>query len=407
MPIYEIIHTGRVPVYVYTDDLDHQSRLQLMNVATLPFVFDHVAAMPDVHAGLGAVIGSVIPTERAIIPAAVGVDIGCGMQAVKLGLKSADLQGKAEALRAAIERAVPHGRTDQGGPNDRGAWHTTPPALRAYWAQYGIEKQLPQVLKRHPKLLHNRVNAERHLGTLGTGNHFIEISLDETDHVWVVLHSGSRGIGNRIGTFFIKLARQEMGSRLSQLPDPDLAHLQEGTALFNDYVYCVAWAQEYAKANRRFMMTAVLESMAALLGGPIPVLGDPIDCHHNTMEKEEHLGHTLWVTRKGAMRARKTDLGIIPGSMGAKSYIVRGKGSPETFCSCAHGAGRKMSRSEASRRFNKADLEQQTVGIACRKDASVMDEIPSAYKDIDTVMANQSDLVEILHVLKQVVCVKG
>ncbi|MBF0462617.1 MAG: RtcB family protein [Magnetococcales bacterium] len=407
MPIYEMIHTGRVPVYVYADDLDQTSRQQLMNVAALPFIFDHVAAMPDVHAGLGAVIGSVIPTEKAVIPAAVGVDIGCGMQAVKLALRADDLGTHAEDLQAAIEQAVPHGRTDQGGPNDRGAWHTIPGPILAYWAQFGIEQRLPQVLNHQPKLLHNRVNTARHLGTLGTGNHFIEICLDEAQQVWVVLHSGSRGIGNRIGTFFIDLARQEMGARLKQLPDPDLAHLQEGSVSFQDYVQCVAWAQEYARANRRFMMTAVLQAMATVLGRPMRGVGDPIDCHHNTMEREEHGNRSVWVTRKGAIRARKTDFGIIPGSMGAKTYIVRGKGNPETFCSCAHGAGRKMSRHEATRRFKMADLERQTAGIACRKDTGVLDEIPSAYKDIDKVMARQSDLVEVLHVLKQVVCVKG
>ncbi|MEO5363418.1 MAG: RtcB family protein [Magnetococcus sp. DMHC-8] len=407
MPICEMIHTGRVPVYVYTDDLDHQSRQQLINVAALPFIFRHVAAMPDVHAGLGAVIGSVIPTEKAVIPAAVGVDIGCGMRAVRLALPADEVTGRAEALQTAIEKAVPHGRTDQGGPNDRGAWSTVPPAIRAYWAQSSLEQKLPQVLSRHPKLLHKRVNSDRHLGTLGTGNHFIEVSLDETRQVWVVLHSGSRGIGNRIGTYFIELARQEMGGRLKQLPDPDLAYLQEGSTVFQDYVSCVAWAQDYARANRRFMMTAVLEAMTGLLGRPMTVIGDPIDCHHNTMEREEHFNHSIWVTRKGAIRARKTDLGIVPGSMGAKSYIVRGRGNPDTFCSSAHGAGRKMSRHEATRRFNAADLARQTAGVACRKDTGVIDEIPGAYKDIDKVMAQQSDLVEILHVLKQVVCVKG
>ncbi|MBF0183004.1 MAG: RtcB family protein [Magnetococcales bacterium] len=378
-----------------------------MNVANLPFVFRQVAAMPDVHAGLGAVIGSVIPTEKAVIPAAVGVDIGCGMQAVKLALHAEDVQGRAEDLREAIEQAVPHGRTDQGGANDQGAWRTVPEAIRAYWAKQGIEQRLPQVLQHHPKLLHKRVNAERHLGTLGTGNHFIEISLDETQKVWVVLHSGSRGVGNRIGTYFIEQARREMGSRLQKLPDADLAWLQEGTESFQDYVQAVAWAQDYAKANRRFMMQATLQAIGRVLGRPPSVVGEVIDCHHNTMEREEHFQRTLWVTRKGAIRARKTDLGIVPGSMGAKSYIVRGTGNPETFCSSAHGAGRKMSRNEAARRFTTADLQQQTAGVACRKTASVMDEIPAAYKDIDKVMARQSDLVEILHVLKQIVCVKG
>ncbi|MEO5348710.1 MAG: RtcB family protein [Magnetococcus sp. YQC-3] len=407
MPIHEMIHTGRVPIYVYSDDLDNQSRQQLMNVATLPFVFDHIAAMPDVHAGRGAVIGSVIPTEKAVIPAAVGVDIGCGMHALKLSLNASILEKEADALRNAIEKAIPHGRTDQGGPSDRGAWHTVPPAIQAWWNHSSLERRLPQVLNRHPKLLHKRVNGERHLGTLGTGNHFIELSLDEARHVWVVLHSGSRGIGNRIGTFFIEQARQEMGARLQHLPDADLAYLQDNSSTFHDYVQCVAWAQEYAKANRRFMMTAVLNAISTLLGTPIQVLGEPIDCHHNTLEREEHGNRSLWVTRKGAIRARKTDFGIIPGSMGARSYIVRGKGNPDSFSSSAHGAGRKMSRSEASRRFKTADLERQTAGVSCRKDSGVLDEIPSAYKDIDTVMAQQADLVEILHILKQVVCVKG
>ncbi|WP_130472277.1 RtcB family protein [Candidatus Magnetaquicoccus inordinatus] len=407
MPIYEVIHTGRVPVHVYADDLDATSRKQLMNVANLPFVFRQVAAMPDVHAGLGAVIGSVIPTEKAVIPAAVGVDIGCGMQAVKLALLGEELQGRADDLRAAIEQAVPHGRTDQGGANDQGAWQSIPIPIRAYWAKNGIEQRLPKVLQRHPKLLHKRVNAERHLGTLGTGNHFIEICLDEGQQVWVLLHSGSRGIGNRIGTYFIEQARRDMGRALQQLPDADLAWLQEGTDNFQDYVQAVAWAQEYAKANRRFMMQATLAAMSTVLARPLAVVGEAIDCHHNTMEREEHFQRTLWVTRKGAIRARKTDLGIVPGSMGSKSYIVRGKGNQETFCSSAHGAGRKMSRNEAARRFTTADLQQQTEGVSCRKSASVMDEIPAAYKDIDKVMARQSDLVEILHVLKQIVCVKG
>ncbi|MBF0162513.1 MAG: RtcB family protein [Magnetococcales bacterium] len=407
MPIYEIIHTGRVPVYVYTDTLDHSSRQQLMNVATLPFIFKHVAAMPDVHAGRGAVIGSVIPTQGAVIPAAVGVDIGCGMQAVKLDMKATVLEQQAEALQHAIEEAVPHGRTHQGGAMDRGAWQRVPPALQSYWATFGLPQQLPDVLKRHPKLLHDRVNGERHLGTLGTGNHFIELCLDENRQVWLMLHSGSRGIGNRIGTYFIEWARQEMGSRLKQLPDPDLASLQEGTAAFADYVSCVAWAQGFAKANRTFMRQAILATLADCLGTPVAIVGEVIDCHHNTMEREQHFKQSVWVTRKGAIRARKTDLGIVPGSMGAKSYIVRGRGNPQTFCSSAHGAGRVMSRGEAKRRFSKADLEQQTAGVTCRKDAAVLDEIPAAYKDIHTVMAQQADLVEILHTLKQLVCVKG
>ena len=412
MPIHETIegcrHGARhVPVYVYSDNLDSKSRQQLLNVAAMPFIFKCVVAMPDVHVGLGAVIGSVIPTEKAVIPAAVGVDIGCGLQAVRLGLQAEDLAGSAEDLRMAIEQAIPHGRTDQGGVNDLGAWRIVPAAIQAHWQKHGLERSLPQVLKRHPKLLHKRVNTERHLGTLGTGNHFIEICLDETDNVWVMLHSGSRGVGNRIGTFFMALARQEMGKGLRQLPDPDLAYFQEGSTSFADYVHCVQWAQHFAKANRCFMMAAVLRSIATVLGRKVSLVGEPIDCHHNTMEREKHFNSMVWITRKGAIRAREADLGIIPGSMGAKSFIVRGKGNKDSFCSSAHGAGRKMSRREACRIFDKTDLIRQTEGIACRKDASVVDEIPGAYKDIDMVMAQQADLVETLHVLKQVVCVKG
>ena len=412
MPVHEIIPgstqgRGRVPIHSYAHDLDKLSRQQLLNVASLPFIFKHIAAMADTHVGLGAVIGSVIPTEKAVIPAAVGVDIGCGMRAICLDVSAEVVVDQAENLRLAIEKAVPCGRTDQGGPNDRGAWHTIPAEIHAYWEQFGLETRLPQVLKRHPTLLHKRVNGERHLGTLGTGNHFIEICLDEERRVWVMLHSGSRGIGNRIGTFFIALARQEMGSDLKHLADPDLAYLQEGSASFNDYIQCVNWAQNFAQANRQFLLHAVLRTMGTVLSQSITAVGDVIDCHHNTIEREHHFNRLIWVTRKGAMRAQMGDLGIIPGSMGAKSYIIRGKGNKNTFNSCAHGAGRKMSRHEAKRRFNQADLIQQTAGIACRKDANVVDEIPSAYKEIDKVMAQQSDLVEILHVLKQVVCVKG
>ena len=412
MPIKETIFAskkgkGQVPVHIYTDTLDDASRKQLLNVASLPFIFKHVAAMPDVHAGLGSVIGSVIPTEKAVMPAAVGVDIGCGLQVVPLNVSVAAIKERAEALRLAIEKAVPHGRSHQGGPQDRGAWHSIPPTIRTYWEQQGLQQKLPEVLKRHPKLLHKRVNTDRHLGTLGTGNHFIEVCLDETEHVWVMLHSGSRGIGNRIGTYFIALARQEMGNRLKQLPDPDLAYFREGSRNFDDYVQCVQWAQNYAKANRCFMMDAVLTAIGTILGQPVNIVGDVIDCHHNTLEQEEHFNRLVWVTRKGAIRAGKGEWGVIPGSMGAKSYIVKGKGNRASFCSSAHGAGRKMSRREACRRFDQNDLIQQTIGVACRKDKNVIDEIPSAYKEIDTVMAQQSDLVEVVHTLKQLVCVKG
>lgn len=407
MPVNESINTSRVPVKIFTDDLDDLSRTQLRNVANLPFVFHHVAAMPDVHAGMGATIGSVIPTVGALIPAAVGVDIGCGMSALRLNLVSADIGDNGELLRSAIERSVPHGRTDDGGPNDRGAWSAVPDALGVWWGRYGIWQVLQDVLERHPKLLTSRTNTVRHLGTLGTGNHFIELRVDEQDRVWVLCHSGSRGVGNRIGTYFIQRAKEKVGKELRSLPDPDLAFFTEGTSDFADYVRCADWAQAFAKANREFMLRSVLAAVTRTLGREVVGVGEGIDCHHNYVTRERHFGTEVWVTRKGAIRARKGDLGIIPGSMGSRSYIVVGKGSRESFHSCAHGAGRRMGRNEAMRRFTIHDLEAQTAGVACPKDRSVLDEIPGAYKDIDQVMAHQSDLAEPVHTLHQAVCVKG
>lgn len=407
MPIRQTLTSGQVPVHIFTDDVDDLSRKQLANVATLPFIFKHVAAMPDVHAGLGAVIGSVIPSRGAVIPAAVGVDIGCGMTACSLDLKASELGDNGEPIRAMIEKQIPHGRTHQGGADDRGAWGTVPDPLLAWWRENGLETKLPRVLARHPKLLKKRVNTVRHLATLGTGNHFIELCLDQKQDVWLMLHSGSRGIGNRIGTYFIDLARQALGKRLDQLPDPNLASLSEQTQPFDDYVQCVQWAQVFARANRAFMLEAARSAIGRALNRPVQARQQAIDCHHNYLQQERHFGSRVWVTRKGAIRAQKGELGIIPGSMGARSFIVRGRGNRNSFNSCAHGAGRSMSRREALRRFGVDDLARQTQGVACRKDKMVVDEIPSAYKDIDQVMANQTDLVEVVQVLKQVVCVKG
>ncbi|MBF0214632.1 MAG: RtcB family protein [Magnetococcales bacterium] len=398
---------ARVPVKIFTDTADDLSRRQLMNVANLPFVFHHVAAMPDVHAGMSATIGSVIPTIGALIPAAVGVDIGCGMCAVPIDLRSDALGESGEILRVAIQRVVPHGRTDDGGPNDRGAWNDPPEAISQWWSQHGLQRRCPELLARHPKLLHSRTNTIRHLGTLGTGNHFIELRLDERDRVWILIHSGSRGVGNRLGTYFIQRARDTLGRELRTLPDGDLAFLREGTPDCADYLQAVEWAQEFARANRAFMLQAVLAALETALGRAVRLDGMMIDCHHNYVARERHFGSLVWVTRKGAIRARRGDWGIIPGSMGALSYIVRGKGNREAFHSCAHGAGRRMGRQEAMRRFTVEDLARETRGVACPKDRSVLDEIPSAYKDIETVMAHQQDLAEPVHVLRQAVCVKG
>jgi tRNA-splicing ligase RtcB len=399
MPIRKTITKGRVPVKIYTDDVDPQAINQLLNVAQLPFVHNHVAAMPDVHVGIGATVGAVIPTKGAIIPAAVGVDIGCGMVATRLSLKASQLPDNLRPVRVAIEAAVPVGF----------AMHADKPGVPAS-AIRALDGGLDRIVGKHPGILKMQKHVERiwaqQLGTLGGGNHFIELCLDENQDVWVMLHSGSRGIGNIIGRYFIDLARKDMGKHLINLPDRDLAYLREGAEHFDDYVEAVRWAQDYAMTNRREMMRLILNALARQLP-PFTLTQEAINCHHNYVAVEHHFGEDLFITRKGAIRAGVGDLGIIPGSMGARSYIVRGKGEPDSFCSCAHGAGRRMSRSQAKKKFDPRDLIAQTTGVECRKDAGVIDEIPGAYKDIDEVMANQTDLVEVVHTLKQVVCVKG
>jgi tRNA-splicing ligase RtcB len=362
--------------------------------------------MPDVHWGRGATVGSVIPTLRAIVPAAVGVDIGCGMMAMRTDLIADQLPDGLSGIRSAIEGAVPHGRSDNGGENDRGAWHEAPEAA-ASEPIVALQDRLDAIVAKHPKLERAARRMPHHLGTLGTGNHFIEVCLDEEQRVWVMLHSGSRGIGNAIGSYFIDRAKEHMARWHITLPEADLAYLPEGIADFDDYVEAVGWAQDFALTNRQVMMAATLEAIEAALGKPMSGDLSAVNCHHNYVAKENHFGETVWLTRKGAVRARRGDLGIVPGSMGARSYIVRGKGNPESFHSCAHGAGRKMSRGAAKRSFTVADHEAATRGVECRKDAEIIDETPGAYKSIDDVMAAQSDLVEIVRTLRQLVCVKG
>jgi tRNA-splicing ligase RtcB len=406
MTTYEQIDTPGVPIKAWTRGVraDDNAIQQLRNVASLPIVHSHVAAMPDVHWGIGATVGSVIPTRGAIIPAAVGVDIGCGMVAVRTTLRASDLPDDLKALRTQIERAVPHGRTGHGGKGDRGAWRSLPARAEDVWKKLG--RGYEEIIQRHPRV--DRGATAEHLGTLGSGNHFIELCLDEAQAVWVMLHSGSRGVGNRIGTHFIELARKDMRHHIANLPDQDLAYLTEGAEHFDDYVFAVDWAQRFARANRDLMMAAILEALQRSRLVPRFTHGDvAVNCHHNYVQKEEHFGAEVFVTRKGAVRAGPGELGIIPGSMGTRSYIVRGKGNPDSFHSCSHGAGRVMSRSEAKRQFTVADHLAATAGVECRKDADVLDETPGAYKDIDAVMAAQADLVEIVHTLKQIVCVKG
>jgi tRNA-splicing ligase RtcB len=398
MPIREVMTSQRVPVKIWTDEVDDRSREQLRNIASLPFIHHHVAAMPDVHLGIGATIGSVIATHKAIIPAAVGVDLGCGMVAARLSLTANEIDEKAlQKVFDQISRDVPVGR----------AQHRDERVLVD--ASKPFEPGLKSLTDRHPELLKAFGKFSKwtnQMGTLGGGNHFIEVCLDETNQVWVMLHSGSRGIGNAIASYFIALARKDMERWMIQLPDRDLAYFPEGSEHFADYVEAVHWAQDYAMQNRTSMLELVLAALQRHLP-PFTVTTKAVNCHHNYVAQEHHYGENVWVTRKGAIRAREGDLGIVPGSMGARSFIVRGLGNPESFCSSAHGAGRKMSRTAAEKQFTVADMVAQTQGVICRKDKDVIDEIPGAYKDIDQVMANQADLTEILHTLKQVVCVKG
>jgi tRNA-splicing ligase RtcB len=384
---------------------------QLKNLAALPFVHSHVAVMPDVHWGKGATVGSVIATKGAVIPAAVGVDIGCGMAAIRMRFSSDALPESLGHLRAAIEAAVPHGRTDNGGVNDRGAFGTVRifnhPTQAVREEAERLRKQLDSITARHPKLKRSAERAWHHVGTLGGGNHFIEMCLDESDRVWVMLHSGSRGIGNAIGSYFITKAKEEMGRFFIHLPDQDLAYLPEGSRYYNDYLEAVSWAQRFAALNRSVMMHATLDAIHKVLGLPVDSDMEAISIHHNYVAEEKHFGEKVLVTRKGAVNAHEGTMGIIPGSMGAKSFIVRGKGLRESFCSCSHGAGRVMSRTEAAKTFTLEDHARDTAGVECRKDASVLDETPKAYKSIEAVMAAQADLVEIVHTLKQFLCVKG
>lgn len=412
---YDVDATQAHPIKMWTRGVpvEEKAREQLRNVASLPFIHKHVAVMPDCHWGHGATVGSVIATTGAIVPAAVGVDLGCGMMAVRTNLVANDLPDSLAGVRSAIERAVPHGRTDNGGPNDRGAWgvQTLPESVERRWAmkqgdgQWGLAYRFERLCEKHPQL--EQANHARHLGTLGTGNHFIEICVDEIGAVWVMLHSGSRGVGGRIGSYFIQLAKKEMERWFVSLPDVDLAYLPEGSQYFDDYIEAVGWAQDFARVNRELMVYATLGAMSYELGRE--VFGGPVavNCHHNYVARENHFGKNVLVTRKGAVRAQEGDLGIIPGSMGARSYIVRGKGNLDSFNSCSHGAGRLMSRGEAKKRFTLEDHAAATAGVECRKDTDVIDETPGAYKAIDAVMSAQSDLVEVVHTLKQVVCVKG
>jgi len=406
---YDVMNVdGARPVKMWTKGVpvEDEARRQLSNTARMPFIYKHIAVMPDVHVGKGSTIGSVIPTLGAVIPAAVGVDIGCGMMAAKTTLSANDLPDNLGTLRSAIEKAVPHGmspKTRGFKGRDKGSWEKPPQPVDQAWAK--LKDEFDVIVQKTPRL--RNTNNYTHLGTLGTGNHFIEICLDEEGFVWLMLHSGSRGVGNAIGSHFIEVAKQDMRTHFMNLPDQDLAYLQEGTQHYDDYVEAVGWAQKFARMNREVMMLNLIAAVRTVITKPFETHVEAVNCHHNYVQKEHHFGKDVLLTRKGAVSAREGELGIIPGSMGAKSYIVRGKGNPESFHSCSHGAGRTMSRTEAKRRFTIDDQVRATQGVECRKDVDVIDEIPMAYKDIDAVMEAQRGLVEVVHTLKQVVCVKG
>ena len=395
----ELIVTDGRPIKAWVDgvEFDDNARKQVANVAALPFVHSHVAVMPDVHVGRGATVGSVIATAGAIVPASVGVDIGCGMIAQKLTLRADELPDDLRGVRAAIESVVPVGR----------AAHREPaPAAQRAWDE-GLGERYARVVERAPKV--STRNVREQLGTMGGGNHFAEVSVDEAGDVWLVLHSGSRGAGNRIGSFYIERALEELERAGTALAGRDLAHLTENTESFDAYVEALGWAQDYARINREIMLENALD---ALRDRKVKLprfrrAETVVNCHHNYVARERHFGADVYVTRKGAVRAGLGELGFIPGSMGARSFVVRGLGNPESFESCSHGAGRRMSRGEAMRRLTVADLKRETRGIECRKDAGVLDEAPSAYKNVDAVMRAQHDLVRIVHTLRQVVCVKG
>ena len=379
---YDYQHVaGGVPIKMWTRGVpvEDGAREQLARAALMPFVFKHVAVMPDVHIGIGATVGSVIPTKGAVIPAAVGVDIGCGMMAARTSLVASDLPDNLEAIRSAIEQAVPHGRSVGRGKRDQGSWGDPPPAIVEAWAT--LVQRFERLIEKHPRL--KNTNNLVHLGTLGTGNHFIELCLDEDQRVWVMLHSGSRGVGNAIGSFFIELAKQDMRKWHINLPDENLAYFPEGTDHFDDYVEAVGWAQDFAALNRRSMMTNVVRALRGQIAKPFDAELEAVNCHHNYVQRENHFGENVLVTRKGAVRAAKGVMGIIPGSMGAKSFIVRGLGNPESFDSCSHGAGRVMSRTAAKKLVTLDEHIADTAGVECRKDEGVIDETPRAYKSIE------------------------
>lgn len=404
---FSIHESGGAPLKLWDshEPFEAGAMQQLRNVASLPFIHSHVAGMADVHWGKGATIGSVIATKQAIVPAAVGVDIGCGMMAVRTSLTASDFPDSLSAIRAEIERAVPKGfESSESANHAKGGWAITPNAIARTWYER-FEERWRRIVAKHPKV---QGKTSDQLGSMGGGNHFIEICLDEEQRVWAMLHSGSRGTGNRIGTYFIEAAKQAIAKQSLDfhLADRDLAFLTEGSELFDDYIEAMSFAQDYAMANRELMMARVLDALRKHLR-PFRTEKQAINCHHNYATREHHFGEQVWVTRKGAVRAGAGELGIIPGSMGTGSFIVEGLGNADSFHSCSHGAGRVMSRGQAKKLISLDEHKAAMQGIECRVDEGVLDESPAAYKDIGAVMDAQTDLVAVRHRLRQVVNVKG
>lgn len=399
----KILSDSSLPIKVWADDLEAEAEKQVRNLSTLPFIFNHVAVMPDAHAGRGSTVGTVIATQGAIIPAAIGVDIGCGMAAIKLDFNVNLLGGdeNLRKLRHSIERSIPVGMNTN---------HKLTESAITYFKELGeVSETAKNGFQSFERIMKNAQNS---IGSLGGGNHFIEICKDQEDTCWIMLHSGSRNIGKCLAEIHIDKAKDLMKEYFITLPDPDLAYLVQNSHEFKEYLHDLFWGQRFAKANREEMLDRVLREVLYSVGKLNEYKENKdkyfrVNCHHNYTNIENHFGRNIYVTRKGAISAKENEWGIIPGSMGTRSYIVQGLGNRDSFCSCSHGAGRKMSRTKARNTFTKEDLIKQTEGVECRKDSDVIDEIPSAYKDIDVVMENQKDLVKPVFELKQLICIKG
>ena len=411
MPVRRIVHGDHTHAKVYTAEIDLKTHQQIQDVASLPFIHKHIAVMPDTHAGYGVPIGAVVPTVNAVIPGAVGFDIGCGMTAARLSAKAGVIHDSLDEIFNQIEKAVPRGTESyrynkKSGciSHTKGCWDTVSYIHRKTWYDT-LATDFKNIIFKYPNI--ESTNVVKQLGTLGGGNHFIELCSDEQGDVWIVLHSGSRNQGKVIGEFFMRRAQEECEKWFIELPDKQLAFFPKDTEFYNDYLIAMFWAQRYAATNRKLMLSNIKDRLCAVLEPKHVLFTDMIDCHHNYAEMENHFDTNVLVTRKGAVRAREGDRAIIPGAMGRQTYIVKGKGDLASFCSCSHGAGRVLSRKKAKEQFSVEQVTEQMGSVKCRIDNGVLDEAPGAYKDLDEVMDNQSDLVDIEHILTPMLNIKG